>query len=153
MPSSPPTPSARWDPWAALRQRTEVSFHLDPVAAVLGGGFYARQGTLRAIVLDPSLSRRRRRTALAHELIHDERGQLEPLHGRTPPGLEVLVAREEEAVEREVARRLVPAAELLALLEARASVGEACEPWQVAEEFDVDDTTAARALVSLATRP
>ncbi|HEY4377323.1 MAG TPA: hypothetical protein VGM93_09200, partial [Acidimicrobiales bacterium] len=65
---------AGWDPWTALRSRPHIIFGLDPVAGLLGGGLLARRGALVAIVLDPALDRRARRCALAHELIHDERG-------------------------------------------------------------------------------
>lgn len=148
QPSSPDAPAAeRWNPWSALRDRPHVEFRLDAVAAILGGGFYARQGGRAAIVLDPALHRRRRRTALAHELIHDERGA-----GFDAPGMpatwDAVVAREEAAVDAEVARRMVPVAELEAFVRPRLELGLAVDAWEVADEFDVDQATAVAAMRS-----
>ena len=99
-------------------------------------------------MLDPALDRRRRRTALAHELIHDERGT--GCDQRDAPATwAVVVGREEAAVDAEVVRRMVPAAELWAIAAARAELGDALLAWEVADEFDVDETTAHAALVSL----
>jgi len=147
LPASPP--SARWDPWSALRARSAIEFRLDPIAALLGGGFYARRGDQRAIVLDPALDRRRRRTALAHELIHDERGTGCDAIG-APRAWAAVIGREEASVDAEVARRLVPPGELLAVARASAELGDGLVAWQVADEFDVDEETAARALHALA---
>ncbi|MBI2710466.1 MAG: hypothetical protein HYX34_12350 [Actinobacteria bacterium] len=134
-----------WDPWVALRARPHVELRLDPVAALLGGGMLVRIGERAVITLDPALDGRSRRVALAHELIHDERGGGCDEPG-TPAGWDAVVARDEAAVDREVARRLVPAAGLRRWLEERFSVDDAVALWEVAEAFDVDEATAARAL-------
>ncbi|MCU1453101.1 MAG: hypothetical protein JWN46_1247 [Acidimicrobiales bacterium] len=140
-------PPARWDPWSALRSRPHILFRLDPVAATLGGGLLARRGDRTAIVIDPALDRRRRRCALAHELVHDERGggcdRVD-----APPSWDAVVHREELRVDREVAARLVPAGELAHFLQARVEVGDPAALWEVAEEFDVDEATAARAVAA-----
>lgn len=104
---------------------------------------------LAVIVLDPALDRRSRRVALAHELIHEERGG--GCDGpNLPPGLDVIVARDEAEVVREVARRLVPETALRRLVDQRGGLGIAVEPWEVAEAFDVDEPTARIALTALA---
>lgn len=96
------------------------------------------------IRLDPRLDRRQRRAALAHELVHLERGG-----GVTCAGMPAtwvpLRQREEQRVNREVARRLVPPAELDALVESRRSVGPVTSE-VVADEFDVPEWVAGIAL-------
>lgn len=138
----------RWNPWAALRARPHVGLRIDPEAALLGGAMLVQAPGLTVIVLDPALDRRSRRVALAHELVHEERGG--GCDGpELPSGLDVIVARDEAAVIREVARRLVPPAALRHLLEQRQGLGLHLEPWEVAEAFDVDDPTARVALTAL----
>jgi len=104
---------------------------------------------LTVVVLDPALDRRSRRVALAHELVHEERGGGCDAPG-LPLALDVMVARDEAEVVREVARRLVPPAALRHLLEQRDELGLHVEPWEVADAFDVDDLTARAALADLA---
>ena len=136
-----------WDPWAALRARPHITFRLHPVAATMGGGLLARRGERAAIVLDPALGRRRRRCALAHELVHDERGGGFDRVG-APATWDAVAQREEQRVDREVAHRLVPSADLERFVAARAELGDPAALWEVAEEFDVDEATAARAMVA-----
>jgi hypothetical protein len=107
---------------------------------------------LAVVVIDPALDQRSRRVALAHELIHEERGGGCDAPG-LPTGLDVIVARDEADVIREVARRLVPPAALRRLLEQRHGLGLHVEPWEVAEAFEVDDATARAALAALADGP
>jgi hypothetical protein len=83
--------------------------------------------------------------ALAHELIHDERGGGAE-HREMPPGWAAVAARDEAAVNREVARRLVPRNELVAYLERCEAREWGVTAAQVAEEFDVSDEVAAEAL-------
>lgn len=141
-------PDGRWNPWAALRARPHVQLRLDPEAALLGGGMLVLGPGLAVVVLDPALDRRSRRVALAHELVHEERGGGCDAPG-LPDELDVIVSRDEAAVVREVARRLVPPAALRHLLEQRHGLGLHVEPWEVAEVFDVDDPTACVALDAL----
>lgn len=138
----------RWNPWAALRSRPHVRLRLDPEAGLLGGAMLVLGPGLAIVVLDPALDRRSRRVALAHELVHEERGGGCDAPG-LPDALDVIVARDEADVVREVARRLVPPAALRHLLEQRQGLGLLVEPWEVAEAFDVDDLTARVALAAL----
>jgi hypothetical protein len=138
-----------WDPWNELASRRHIVLAFDPIAKLGGGGVYARRGRRAAIVLDPELSRRDRRAALAHELVHDERGGVVDAPD-SPPLWAAVVAREEQRVDKIVATRLVPAAALHAWLARRVTVGAvSCD--EVAEEFDVPDRVAALALTLLAT--
>lgn len=89
---------------------------------------------------------------LAHELVHDERGG-----GCDAPGMpttwDAVVARDEHVVEREVARWLIPFEELLAFIDRRCGAELGVTVWEVAEEFDVPDYVAERALRDLANNP
>ncbi len=142
-------PDGRWDPWVALRSRPHVHLRLDPEAALLGGAMLVTGPGMAFVVIDPALDQRSRRVALAHELIHEERGGGCDAPG-LPPDLDVIVARDEADVIREVARRLVPPAALRRLLEQRHGLGLQVEAWEVAEAFEVDDATARSALTALA---
>ena len=130
-----------YDPWADLCGRP----HLELVWAELDGarGLIAGAGPRRTIYLDYRLRRRDRAAVLAHELVHDERGIL---YDATAP--DALVAKEEAIVEREVARRLVPPAELVALVGRRDTLTVA----DVVAEFDVADDVAELAVQLLLTR-
>lgn len=154
-PARPPAaewgPDGRWNPWAALRSRPHVQLRIDPVAALLGGAMLVLGPGLAVVVLDPDLDRRSRRVALAHELVHEERGGGCDAPG-LPASLDAIVARDEADVVREVARRLVPPTALRHLLEQREGLGLHVEPWEVAEAFDVDDPTARVALAALGGR-
>jgi hypothetical protein len=126
-----------WNPWSALRDRDHIRFVLDPVAEVGGGGLYARHGDCAAIVIHPELHRIDRRAALAHELIHDERG-IVPTEAP-----QWIVSREEHLVHLEVARRLVPLDQLADFVEAHAGPLTVAD---VADEFDVPPDVARRAI-------
>lgn len=90
-------------------------------------------------MIDPRLGRRDRAAVLAHELIHDERDIL------YPPGCPAaLVAKEEAAVDRAVARRLVPLDALRRLVAARSAFGPVTTA-EIADEFDVPVEVAQRA--------
>ena len=132
-----------YDPRSAIEARADLVLAFDAVAGLMGGGLHARRGAVGVIVVDPRLDGPARRAVLTHELVHHERGDLVD-HPDAPAGLVLLAAREERAVDDEVARRLVPADELVAL--ARAD-DEACGvgPEEVAEHFDVPVSVARRA--------
>ena len=83
----------------------------DPVAGLMGGGFHVRADERAVIVLDPDLDAPMRRAVLTHELVHHERGG-GPGRAGAPATLDLLVERDERAVDAEVARRLVPVDEL-----------------------------------------
>jgi Zn-dependent peptidase ImmA (M78 family) len=129
-----------WHVWRELRRRAWLRLEWRPLAGT--GGQITDHPDGRVIHLDPRLGPRRREAVLAHELVHDERG----LPGRgTPPWC---VAREEAAVDRIADERLMPAADLVALIEQRAPL-EAITALLVADEFDVDEDVAARQLERL----
>ncbi len=81
----------------------------------------------RLIVMDRRLSQAERRSVLSHELCHAERM---PLTGEA-----VLDAREEEAVRRMAARRLIPFSKL------EAAVRWSRDPHVIADELWVDVPT------------
>ncbi len=130
---------APWCPWAAA-DRSGVLVRVDAIADLLGGGIGAWVGDRGVIVLSPSLDPVERRVALAHELIHLERGG-----GIDRPDMPATwlaeVAREEAAVDAEVARRLVPRR---ALLDLDRSSGLGAP--EVAERFEVTLELAERAM-------
>lgn len=137
----------RWNPWRALREREHLEFALVRLPERLGGGVYVPDNGWAAVLLDRGLSRVQRRVGLAHELVHDERGGGCGAEGMSP-AWNAVVLRDEHAVDREVARRLVPADELQAFAEQHEPDGVAL--WQVAEHFDVTDEVAQRACRQLA---
>jgi hypothetical protein len=79
---------------------------------------------------------------LAHELVHDERGIA--FTATTPAGL---VQSEERWVWAETVRRLVPPAELVALVERMAP--DPVTVVDVADHFDVDQVVARKACAQL----
>jgi hypothetical protein len=95
-----------WDPWGAADARG-VRVATDQVADLLGGAFGSWWHGVQIVVLSPSLAAPARRAALAHELIHLERGGGIDLPGM-PAAWAWEVAREEARVDDEVALRLVP---------------------------------------------
>lgn len=132
--------AASWNPWRALRDQDHIELWFGRLD---GGhrGLWQRDGEGEIIVIDERLSRRERRCVLAHELIHAERGIG---HGAASAAT---MEREEEAVRREVARRLVPSDRLRALV-------AAAEPFpltlkEIGEAFDVDADVAAKAVALL----
>lgn len=128
-----------WNPWRALRDREHLRLGFHSAARHLGGGLYQRCSDGRAVViLDPALPRRERNAALAHELVHDERGGI-------PDGApQHLVAKEEAAVDRIVTRRLVPPDQLAEFVTRRLTVGPVTAA-DIADEFDVPHQIAADA--------
>lgn len=133
-----------WHVWADLTQRTHIVLAwgvIDGASALiedLGGGW-------RRITLDTRLDRRARRAALAHELVHDERGIL--FDADSPAGL---VEIEERAVRAEVVRRLVPPDELADMVATSIDAGHQVTWRTVADFFDVPRPVAVEALLSLA---
>jgi hypothetical protein len=133
-----------WNPWKALRERRHLVFARALLPAATGGAVYARRQHRAAIVIDPRLDRRARNAALAHELVHDERGGGCEYEGMLPTWHPV-VSRDENRVQDEVARRLVPLQELQDLVGRRADL-EGLVLWEIAEHFDVPEAVAARAV-------
>lgn len=135
---------AGWNPWRALRERDRIDFRLAPLPYGLGAVYWPR-GQRALIVIDPALDRQHRNEALAHELVHDERGGGVATDGM-PDNWCDMATRDENQVQHEVARRLLPLGELEAWVRARVLEGEEVTAWGVAEEFDVTDELAMVAL-------
>jgi hypothetical protein len=134
------------NPWAELRRREHIVFALEPLPHSTGGAIYARWPDGEAlVVIDPALGRRERRAALAHELIHDERGGGADSAG-IPASWRAVVARDEHQVDDEVARRLVPLDQLRAFVDRCLDFAVGVDVVEVAEAFDVPESVAERAL-------
>lgn len=122
-----------WNPWATLKARPDIELVWEPLAARAGGGAYYRAPDgVTVILLDKRMHRRDRNAVLAHELVHDE-----------------FAGGKESAVDKEVARRLVPPLELRDFCERQAEVCGGVEAWEVAEHFDVPESVACRAMAAL----
>lgn len=130
-------------PWRTLRERPEIEFMLCPLPDGVRA-IYATQGGHRAILVNRDLPPAERLAAIAHELVHDERGHAghDP---QAPEALRVAVAREECRVEQIVADQLVPPVELRAYVRRACTVGSV-RAQDVAEEFDCPIDVADRAL-------
>lgn len=137
-----------WNPWRELRRREHIEFGLCPLPATTGGAIYWPRGSWAAIVIDPALSREERSAALTHELIHDERGGGVHWPG-APASWRPRAAIDERQVDDEVARRLVPAGALLRFARTTVEMGVTVDASTVAEEFEVPEPVAERALVLL----
>lgn len=134
--------SRGWNPWRALRDRRHLRLVYAELPHSCGRGALLDEADGgRTLMLDFRLSRQDRNAVLAHELVHDERNIL--YLASTPPAL---VAKEEDHVNREVARRLVPLTLLERYVERIEELGEPVHAVAVAEEFDVPLDVAQRAL-------
>lgn len=126
---------AGWAVWRALRARRHITLEWADLSDA--DGLYELDDEGRAtITLAAQLSRRQRRAALAHELVHDERRIV--FDDETPMGI---VRKEEALVEAEAVRRLVPLGDLADLVFAR----EVVTIDDIVEEFDVPHEVAERA--------
>jgi hypothetical protein len=120
-----------------------VTFARATIPASFGGAMVAVWSDGDAvIVIDPTLGRRARNEALAHELVHIERG----CAADAPPGL---AAKEEIAVRGEVVRRLLPTEDVGLYVARRVASDLPVTAWDVAEEFDCSEQLAERALLGL----
>ena len=138
-----------FDPWEAADEHTDLLVVFHPVASLMGGGFHARAGCTAVIVLDPDLDGVQRRAVLTHELVHHERGG-GPGRADAPATLGLLVERDERAVEAEVARRLVPVDQLVALVDELVDAVGSVSDAEVAAHFGVPVDVARVALHQLA---
>ena len=141
--------TAPFDPWRAAEHHDDLILAAHPLARLMGGGFYAQLGSTSIIVVDPDLDGAERRVVLTHELVHHERGGSVARTG-APERLQALVDREERAVDREVARRLVPDAELRTLVCEHLGAGDGLDVREVADHFEVPVAIASLALAALA---
>lgn len=138
-----------WDPWAEAEQREHLDIVDHPCAADAGGGIHIAVDDRAVIVLDPDLPAELRRAVLTHELVHDERGG-SCAHPGMPPSWAAVVARDEWAVEREAALRLVPLDDLRPWVAQRLEVGECVSVDDVARRWGVPRRAAAVVLGLLA---
>ena len=141
-----------WKVWAELRRRPHISLRFSRLPEDTGGAMFVRDGDRAWIVLDPRLTSAGRRCFTAHEMIHDELGSSCRAHGM-PPAWDAVIARQEAAIDREVAARLVPAHELAAFLGQRDECRDRVEVHEVAEHFDVTEPIAELALGRLLASP
>lgn len=119
------------NPWRTLRSRPHIELRWLRLPPTTRGVWWSEEAG-SVIGLSVSLGRRDRNATLMHELVHDERGI-----GYTPSTPVPLVEKEEVAVERITARRLVPAAALQAFVTQRLTVQDQVTATEVADEFDV----------------
>ena len=119
-------------PWRRLRDRPDWLLEWGMLPPGLMGSTCHRR---RVITLDLRLSQAERRCTIAHELEHVERGPM--------PSDPILAAREEESIERAVARRMVTIRALGDALAWARTLDEA------AEELWVDVATLEARLRSL----
>ena len=138
--------SGDWDVWAAVEARDGLVFGTAPLPEVTGGGLFWPADPA-VIVIDDRLEEPERREVLAHELVHHERGSVR--HAGQSGEWHVVVAREEGAVNDEVARRLVPRSQLIEHVRGQMALGEGTSPVEVAETFAVSPRLARRALALL----
>jgi len=141
----------RWSPWGALATMPNVHVRLADLPAETGGAALVHRGNQKWILIERTSTKAERRSRLAHELIHLERGTTTRCRW-SPRTWDVLVVREELIVDREVARRLVPLDELAGLVARLEDLGEPVHAVAVMEEFDVPVDVAQRALWLLAQR-
>lgn len=130
-----------WNPWETLRNRSDILLEW----AWLPAGHHGtvrRTGDGWVITLHAGLDRVGRRCALAHELIHVERGIVHASRAT--------MVREEAIVRAETARRLVPCGELARTVDRMASIGIGVEARHVAAFYDVTTGVARDALGLLA---
>ena len=109
---------------------------------------YVTDGEEWAILVDRRLGATERLAAIAHELVHHERGG-GCCHPGMPDSWRDVVRREEARVERIAARRLVPPADLAEFVDDMLSIDLPVDAGSVAEHFEVPIETASRALEQL----
>lgn len=131
-----------WNPWAELRGRTDIEFGIGPLPGERDAMTVNYPGQ-PVIALRPGLSQVERRRAMAHELIHLERGTYCQSVDRQ------LLSREEAEVENVLTDRLVPPDELRVFWVRAEMLDEHVLPHQVAEHFDVPEDVAERAMQRL----
>lgn len=137
---------AKWNPWRALRDCDELEFGLVDLPDEVGGGVYLPQRDgWAAVLVDKRLGRRQRKCALGHEVLHHLSGGGVVQDGMPETWLAVVV-RDETAINRELARRLVPLGELAGLMAEAHDLGVSVHPWEIGERFDVSDEVAELAM-------
>ena len=123
-----------------MRRRSEILFgrhDLPEGTEAISAGGDGRP----VLVVTRSLGRRLREAALAHELVHHERGPCS-----CTATWDYVCNKEERKVDRIVADRMLPGGEVLAFAQRRAELGEPTTVTDLAEEFDVAEWVAEIAL-------
>ena len=138
----------RWSPWRVLKHMPNVTMALAVLPNETGGAVLAKKGPAVVIVLDRRLTQAERKAALAHELLHLERGSTSNCRN-IRGALSVEVVREENRIHRKVALRLVPLEELGRMVDRVADLGHGVTSADVAEEFEVPQVVASQALREL----
>lgn len=133
--------------WRVLRDHPDIEFKVLDLPAGIKA-IYAQRGEDVAILVDKGLSPAERLAAVAHELIHHERGG-GCHHPDAPPLLHVATKREERRVELAVVEGMVDWPRLRRFVDQRAEIGMVF-PLDVAEEFDLALDVADLALRRLA---
>jgi hypothetical protein len=132
-----------WNPWRVLRSRRHLDLTWGYLTAGRGQIEDLKRGR-RRITLHATLPRRERSEVLGHELLHDEFDLL--WSAGTP---RALVAKGERFIDQENARRSVPMPALRSYVDRRVASDIPVTVPDVAEEFDVTDDLARRALEML----
>lgn len=140
----------RWRPYRDIRDRPDVDIVLTRMPDGWPPALLADAGDVKVILVNRNADPAERLVHVAHEVVHLERGGSGHRPGLTAQQ-EVLVAREEQRVDRIVAERLLPHGELVAWVEATTTV-EPVTVWACAEHFGVTLPVAARALLDLQDR-
>jgi Zn-dependent peptidase ImmA (M78 family) len=114
-------------------------------------GCYISDGETAVIAVDRNLPEAEREAVIAHELAHHERGG-SGHRADAPPSWRVVVAREEERVDRLVAERLAPDPVVQRVVRRLGDLGEAVTAEGVADELGVARSVAHRSLLRLQER-
>lgn len=128
-----------------MRDRPDIVFGLEDLPDCVQGVCWPYDDGVTVIAVDRRLGRRQRKSTLAHELIHTERGGGVRVVGLGVAAARHIVELEERRVDDEVARRLVPLDELAQLVASICDDGTPIHAWEIAEAFDVPDDVAIRA--------
>lgn len=133
-----------WNPWRELRADESVTLGFEQLPGTMIG-YYDPHPELPVIMLNSQLGQAGRSCAVAHELIHHERGGGADMPGM-PATWKAIVARDEQFCDDEAVRRLVPMNELVHLVVELEAGCEHPHPHHVAERFHVTETYGRRAL-------
>ncbi len=139
-----------WRPWRELRSRADIDFALADLPPPMRALWCRDPDTgARAILVARHLSPAERLEALAHELVHDERGGSG--HRADMPDLLCAgVEREERRTDEIVAERLLPDEVLRKWVRAEVELGQEVTVIRCAERFEVSEAVAYRSLIRLA---
>lgn len=137
-----------WEPDREAELRGDVTIANAPLPRKTGGAVAIRYGDDSTVILiDPTLIGPARRDALAHELIHHDRGG--GAHGAGWERFRPDRIREERRVNRIVAERLIPTMHLQHFCDQQADLGHGVGPAEVMAEFEVSRAVAEQALHNL----